>query len=346
MTLFNEAKQISEENQTRISTYLSKVATDAGYTEETKGLFSGIYTSIDTNAKNIVAAIEKINITPTTPETSDGNDHSPSMSAGAGDNISNASETINGGNIQITPIATDFTTPTQQTWTSMDTGINTPQAIQDLAPTLNKQYVEDWIANKLQDTKTKKKNMTSEVNKVITTSYPGKCLSDGNQKLLAKELGVSTDNFKKKNGALYQKLHELNVLGFSRGGVISVDNLEKQVKVNGDSTLISANPGERILTPVQNDLFEKFVQNLPKLNQMTNMLQPIVDMQKMPDIQPVQRDVSNNINAEYNFTLENCTNADDIIRQSQQNSKVQKALRAVTTDQLVGSGRLSVNRIR
>ena len=330
MGLFKEATETSEENQQRIGTYLSNVATDAGYTEQTKGLFSGISTSIKTNADNIVAAIEKISITtstsatpvtttpeaPTTPTTP-------------------VSEQINGGSIPIERLQYE-----QDQQRIDEERTKYEQAL------VAKQTAETFIKNHLQATNTKKKDMTSEVNKVITTSYPGKCISDDNQKKLANKLGVSSTDYKKKSGALYQKLHELNVLGFSRGGVISVDSLEKQVKANGDSTLVSGNPGERILTPVQNDLFEKFVGKLPELNQMTNMLHPIVDMPKMTDIQPVQRDISNNINAEYNFTLENCTNADDIIRQIQQNSKVQKALRAVTTDQLVGSGRLSVNRIR
>ena len=327
MGLFKEATETSEENQQRIGTYLSNVATDAGYTEQTKGLFSGISTSIKTNADNIVAAIEKINITPTTPVTT--TPEAPTTPT------TPVSEQINGGSIPIERLQYE-----QDQQRIDEERTKYEQAL------VAKQTAEKFIKNHLQDTKTKKKDMTSEVNKKITTSYPGKCLSDDNQKKLANKLGVSSTDYKKKSGALYQKLHELNVSGFSRGGVISVDNLEKQVKVNGDSTLISANPGERILTPVQNDLFEKWVGKLSELYQMTNMLQPIVDMQKMPNIQPVQRDVSNNINAEYNFTLENCTNADDIIRQIQQNSKVQKALRAVTTDQLVGSGRLSVNRIR
>ena len=327
MGLFKEATETSEENQQRIGTYLSNVATDAGYTEQTKGLFSGISTSIKTNADNIVAAIEKINITPTTPVTT--TPEAPTTPT------TPVSEQINGGSIPIERLQYE-----QDQQRIDEERTKYEQAL------VAKQTAEKFIKNHLQDTKTKKKDMTSEVNKKITTSYPGKCLSDDNQKKLANKLGVSSTDYKKKSGALYQKLHELNVLGFSRGGVISVDSLEKQVKANGDSTLVSGNPGERILTPVQNDLFEKFVGKLPELNQMTNMLQPIVDMPKMTDIQPVQRDISNNINAEYNFTLENCTNADDIIRQIQQNSKVQKALRAVTTDQLVGSGRLSVNRIR
>ena len=327
MGLFKEATETSEENQQRIGTYLSNVATDAGYTEQTKGLFSGISTSIKTNADNIVAAIEKINITPTTPVTT--TPEAPTTPT------TPVSEQINGGSIPIERLQYE-----QDQQRIDEERTKYEQAL------VAKQTAEKFIKNHLQDTKTKKKDMTSEVNKKITTSYPGKCLSDDNQKKLANKLGVSSTDYKKKSGALYQKLHELNVLGFSRGGVISVDSLEKQVKANGDSTLVSGNLGERILTPVQNDLFEKFVGKLPELNQMTNMLQPIVDMPKMTDIQPVQRDISNNINAEYNFTLENCTNADDIIRQIQQNSKVQKALRAVTTDQLVGSGRLSVNRIR
>lgn len=135
--------------------------------------------------------------------------------------------------------------------------------------------------------------------------------------------------------------------GFKKGGIVSVDDIEKQVKANGDSVIGSFNPDETILTPVQTEMFQKFINNgLPDLVSTTDMLQPLVTVPKMPEIEPIGNSSTNNIKATYNFTLENCTNADDIVKQIQQSSKVQKALRAVTTNQLANSGRLNVNKIR
>lgn len=137
------------------------------------------------------------------------------------------------------------------------------------------------------------------------------------------------------------------VHGFSKGGVVPVDDIEKQVEANGDKVLISANPGEGLLTPVQTEMFEKFVGKLPELNQMPDIMPPtLVSMPKMPERQSIADMVPNNIEATYNFTLENCTNADDIIREIQQSNKVQKALREVTVNRSLGSNRLGVNKIK
>lgn len=224
---------------------------------------------------------------------------------------------------------------------------------EELVSSVNKKIddIEKWAVGKLQKTSTKKKDMTSEVNKVITSKYSGKILSNDNQKALAKKLGVSDKDYNKKSGALYKKLKELKILGFSKGGVVSIDNIEKQIKANGDSVIASANPGERILTPLQNDLFEKFVGNLPQLNQMTDTIKPLVDLPKMPDIQPVER----NSNVEFNATLSfpNATKVDEKVVEAAMlkavqtpSSSVRKAIVDNTIGQMNRTSRLGSNKYR
>ena len=57
MSLVSEGLQTAEENTSIISSYLSKVASDNGYTEETKGLFNGVSATISSNVDRIIAAI-------------------------------------------------------------------------------------------------------------------------------------------------------------------------------------------------------------------------------------------------------------------------------------------------
>lgn len=194
---------------------------------------------------------------------------------------------------------------------------------------------------------TKKKSEYSDVNKKVWDLTGGKVLSTSEMKELASIVGVTYNNAK-KSGNLYKKLKSLKITGFSKGGVVPVDDIEKQVKANGDKVLVSANPGEGLLTPVQTELFEKFVGKLPELNQRPDIMpSSLISQPKMPDVQPVANmKVPNNIEATYNFTLENCTNADDILREIQQNNKIQKALKEVTVNRVLGGSRLGVNKIK
>ena len=59
-------------------------------------------------------------------------------------------------------------------------------------------------------------------------------------KKLCKYVGVKTSKKYSKTSPLYKKLKSLGIKGFSRGGVVDVDDISKQVKANGDTTLISA----------------------------------------------------------------------------------------------------------
>ena len=51
-----------------------------------------------------------------------------------------------------------------------------------------------------------------------------------------------------------------------------------------------------------------------------------------------------NVEATFQFDLENVTNAGDIIKQIQTNNNVQKAIQSVTIDRIAGGSRLGVNK--
>lgn len=167
-------------------------------------------------------------------------------------------------------------------------------------------------------------------------------LSTSHLKGLAKLLNVTTDGNYKKSGKLAKKLKSIGLAGFSKGGVVSVDSLNKQIRANGDDGLASVKNGEAILTPAQTEMFKQFVENmqgnLPQQNhKMSNNLANLAKV------------IPNNIDyggVNFNFELNNVTNGDEFIREIQTNQKMQKALQSVTVDKINGGGRLSVNRIK
>lgn len=200
--------------------------------------------------------------------------------------------------------------------------------------------------NKNKSKSTKPLSHYSYVNQKIAAFTKDKhgtyVLSTSHLKGLAKLLGVKQDGNYKKSGKLAKKLHSIGLKGFSKGGVVSVDSLNKQIRANGDDGLASVKNGEAILTPAQTEMFKQFVENmqgnLPQQNhKMSNNLANLAKV------------IPNNIDyggVNFNFELNNVTNGDEFIREIQTNQKMQKALQSVTVDKINGGGRLSVNRIK
>ena len=200
--------------------------------------------------------------------------------------------------------------------------------------------------NKNKSKSTKPLSHYSYVNQKIAAFTKDKhgtyVLNTPHLKGLAKLLGVKQDGNYKKSGKLAKKLHSIGLKGFSKGGVVSVDSLNKQIRANGDDGLASVKNGEAILTPAQTEMFKQFVENmqgnLPQQNhKMSNNLANLAKV------------IPNNIDyggVNFNFELNNVTNGDEFIREIQTNQKMQKALQSVTVDKINGGGRLSVNRIK
>ncbi len=220
-------------------------------------------------------------------------------------------------------------------------------------PTLEestKTRAEDYILGKASKA-TKKKSEYSAINKKIWDLTNGKILSSSELEELGKLVGVTYNKDGSKSGKLYKKLKSLKIQGFSRGGVVSVDDIEKQVKANGDTVLGSLNPDERVLTPVQNQLFEKFINNgIPEFNATANMLQPLVDLPKLPDVQPVNRSATQIVQID-NLSLPSITNYEEfkvkMYKDMQHNMKFEEMVRTMTLPSVNGPRkRLAKNTIR
>lgn len=249
-------------------------------------------------------------------------------------------------------LITDTTTPTP------------PPDTQD--PKLTKGNVNAWLGKKNALHKSGYDHLSfptrnqkySAVNKVISKNYKATSTSENSDGKVVKKkvglvltnkqmaklceyVGVKTSKKYGKTSPLYKKLKSLGVKGFSKGGVVDVDDINKQVKANGDTTLISAKKGERILTPEQNKAFEKLVDTSLKNTSITSNL-------NVPNMANLIKSVPNNINyggVTFNFEVL-ANNPEDFVRKVQSDPKIQNAIRSVSVDRVNGAGRLSVNRIK
>lgn len=322
MALVQEGLNKAGENTSIISSYLSKVASDNGYTEETKGLFTSVSGSISESTAKIISAIENRVVENSGTQTK---------------NPTTQPETP-----QPEKLSVESVVPASTSTTGLNTVNKIPFSIYSESAPISKNDVVNFI--KKHGSKPKSNKTYGKVNKALQKKY-SKVLSSDKMKELASLLQV-----KNESGKIYSKLKSLKVPGFKRGGIVPVDDIEKQVKANGDKVLVSANPGEGLLTPVQTEMFQKFVNNgLPDLVSATNTLQPLITMPKMPEIEPV-RNMENVINID-NITLPNVQNAEDfanellpVFQKSKGFEKLVKSASGVT--QLAGAGRLDKYRHR
>lgn len=207
-----------------------------------------------------------------------------------------------------------------------------------------KQQVLDYI-NKHVVFPDKKYSKYSYVNQKIADAHlirkgknkAGKVLKTADLEYLSQWLTGGKSNYK-KGGALANELKYLGIKGFARGGIVSIKNLDKQVKANGDDGLVSVKNGEGILTPVQTEAFMKLVKNMDAIKSPKIAL---------PDLKKMSSETNVNYGGvTFNFELENVTNAEEFIRELQTNKKLQKSIQSVSIDRLNGGGRLSVNGIK
>lgn len=121
--------------------------------------------------------------------------------------------------------------------------------------------------------------------------------------------------------------------GFASGGLATF------VKGKGEDGIAMVRKGEGIFTPEQTQAFIK--QFLPSMDNIIKSANTIKDFTNSG----YGTNISNENVISYNFMLQDCSNADDIIRSIQTDTRVRKALQDVTINQLSGNGtRLSVNR--
>ena len=98
---------------------------------------------------------------------------------------------------------------------------------------------------------------------------------------------------------------------YSKGGVISAkkeNELTPIAKRIGEDVIISAKEGERVLTPVQNDMWEKWTEAIPNLLDLSNMIKV-----NIPDYSKISGMVSKAQTIEqhnqFNITLPNITDS-------------------------------------
>ena len=131
----------------------------------------------------------------------------------------------------------------------------------------------------------------------------GGVLSKENEKKLAQMLNVDikTDLTGEAGKKELAKIRDaLKLAGFSKGGVIS--ELSNAIRLNGDTVLVSAKPGERMLTEQQNGYWEKWTQSLPNLMNLTDIIKPNVNIPTA--IPTVNRDQSPVYNIDNSITVD------------------------------------------
>lgn len=173
------------------------------------------------------------------------------------------------------------------------------------------------------DASGKTKSEVSAVNQLIWDKL-GKnwLLTKAGLQALAKQLGVTYSNGKaSKTGDLYKYLKNA---GFSTGGIVSI------VKRNGDDGLATLKKGEAVLTPRQTQQFAILADNLSSLNKMVGVYGEVAKIGSSK--------LTNNIDyggVNFNFTLPNVTDSSSFVSAIKKDVDVQRALRAVTIDQIV-----------
>ena len=238
MGLVKEGLQIANNNTLLISSYLKQVANENGYTQETKDLFMLLGADIKDGVLNSIS-----NIVSNKESTS-----------------GTKEETKNNGN-----------TSSKSSKNSTSSTINTPNIHKN--KTVKKQdyrnTAESFIRTHVNKA-SKKKSEYSDINKAIYENKgglykgKGKVLSSNELKTLARKLLVEYDGDKSKKGALYKKLKSLKIPGFKKGGVVSIDDIEKQVRDNGDDGIVSIKNGEGILTKPETEAVQKLADHAEK----------------------------------------------------------------------------------
>ncbi len=150
-----------------------------------------------------------------------------------------------------------------------------------------------------------------------------------------------TNKNPEKNGPTDKDPFEIT--GFASGGVVG--NSKKILSRNGDTdfTINTLKAGERVLTPEQNQNFEKLVSFAPDLMDAVAELPKVsipVDLQSNVS----QIDISSPINIE--FTLPNVQNYSEFMNEMQKDKRVEKWLTSMLVNPLTGKSSMSKNNIR
>lgn len=345
--LIEKGQALMDKNMTTIKTTMDNYATDYGYTyQQLQDIFSGnsfksFESGLNTKLDEVKTAIGSINI----PSANGGSNGASDGSNGSVNGVSNESETIKSagafGDIIMNPDSLD---PTKNPLNF------TPGIVSDSITVklkMTKKQVEDYIKKYASNPgKGKKKSDYGDLNKAIWDHTNGKVLSAKEEQNLAKKLGVSGKNYSKKSGALYKALKSLKIKGFSKGGLVSIDSIEKQVKANGDDGLISAQNGELVLKPYDSELFKSFMQS--DLIQKPSFADNLVKA-NVPDFSKIGKNTGNNVtngDITFEFNMPNVTDSKSMLHALQTDKTLQNAVQDLTIGQINRTSRLGINKYR
>ncbi|WP_462368418.1 phage tail tape measure protein [Roseburia hominis] len=133
---------------------------------------------------------------------------------------------------------------------------------------------------------------------------------------------------------------------YAKGGNVSsktkspFDDLAQSM---GEDTMVAVKEGERILTPVQNEMWEQWTSSLPQLIDLSDNI-------KIPDFSKTARNASqSNISIGIdNIQMNGVNNPEEFTKQLvqsvQQNGKVQSVLKDLTSNALLGKNSLRINK--
>lgn len=116
--------------------------------------------------------------------------------------------------------------------------------------------------------------------------------------------------------------------GFSKGGII--EQINKQVRSNGDDVIISAKDGEGILTPQQTAMMQKFISEMPSLVSISDIKTPAL---------PVAQNTAKTVNVELgdmHFDLPNVTDTDSFINAWKTDNKMKNFVSDVVAGAVTG----------
>ncbi len=260
MSLVQEGLKTADSHMSEILDFLKKTAADNGYIEETNGIFEALKGSIQENVNRMITAL-----------SSDAKNNSGTDSNGAGAAAASSASSAKpaasqpaGSEPQNLPAGIINTNP--QTNAVHKSNV---EFLQEETKKGYRKRASDYIKKHAKETKKDVKEF-SDVNQVIYKNKAGayggkgKILPPAKLEGLAKNLDV-TYNGGKKGQNLYQKLKSIQFPGFKKGGIVSVDDIEKQIRDNGDTSLVSVQDGEAFFTREQTELLKQFAEKIPDI---------------------------------------------------------------------------------
>lgn len=194
---------------------------------------------------------------------------------------------------------------------------------------------------------------SSDLNKHIYKKY-NKALTQAEMSELSKLLGLNytTEQLTSdKNRSKYKTniLKALQSIGLSKGGVVSKGKkLEdyglKNVSGGTDKIPVVLTAGERVLTPVQNTMWEKWTANMPKLMGIAPKIEAV---SKMPELKT--NNISSNVKVDYgnvNINLPNVKNYPDFMKCAQKDPNFNRMIDYMVDNHLKGFGSMGKYNVR